>query len=41
MDLEFEVVDFAPQFTDGLLVDLDLDLVFVLGALLLVEEERT
>ena len=39
MDLDLEVIDLCPEIANGLLVDVHLDLVFILSAFLLIQKE--
>lgn len=39
MNLDLEIIDLSPEVSDGLLVDIHLDLVLILSAFLFVEEE--
>ena len=39
MDLDLEIIDLSPEVSDGLLIDIHLDLVLILSTFLFVEEE--
>lgn len=39
MDLNLQVINLGPEISDGLLIDVHLDLMLILSALLLVQQE--